>query len=132
MTLTRRLWPLALILGGAALFYALGAAFLSHAAHAAVVVASAGAPPPPEPLGWVEYLGIGLAALAGLETVIKVLLSGFTWLAPRTKTTADDTIRDDLKLAHDKIDALTELVRGVVPRSTAAGVIAIPPKDGAP
>lgn len=34
MILTRRFLPLALILLGAALFYALGAAFLSHAAHA--------------------------------------------------------------------------------------------------
>lgn len=78
---------------------------------------AAAAPAPPEPLGWMEYLGIGLAALGGIKVIVDVLLAGFTWLAPRTKTTADDTIRDDLKLAHDKIDALTALVQGIVPNA---------------
>ena len=60
-----------------------------------------------------EWIGIGLAALAGLKAIVDAGLAFFRYLAPKTKTTVDDTIRDDLQLAHDKLDGLTALVQGI-------------------
>ena len=64
-------------------------------------------------LGWPEWLGIGLAALAGVKALVDGALGFFRYLAPKTKTTVDDAIRDDLQLAHDKLDDLTALVQGI-------------------
>ena len=122
MTLARKelLGFCALTAAGAVVVYWLLATFGPHVAHAAVVASTVPGPATAEPLGWVEYLGIGLAALAGVRVIVDTLLAGFTWLAPRTKTTADDTIRDDLKLAHDKLDTLAALVGDLVPSKSAA------------
>lgn len=64
-------------------------------------------------LGWPEWFGIGLAALAGVKAMVDAGLAFFRYLAPKTTTTVDDTIRDDLQLAHDKLDALSQLVQGI-------------------
>jgi hypothetical protein len=64
-------------------------------------------------LSWPEWVGIGLAALAGVKALVDALLAFFRYLAPKTKSTVDDTIRDDLQLAHDKLDGLTALVQGI-------------------
>lgn len=122
-------------------------AFLSIAAISALLVylllmllgahiaaADTGAPPPPElQLGWLEYVGLGLAAAGGLLKVLDVAIAGLKWLAPRTKTTLDDKARDDLQIVRDDIAALASLVGGIAPnakQTTAAGVISIPTKTG--
>lgn len=60
-----------------------------------------------------EWIGIGLAAVAGVRAMVDGALAFFRYLAPKTTNTLDDTIRDDLQLAHDKLDTLTTLVQGV-------------------
>lgn len=84
---------------------------IAHAASdpgAAVVAATSS-------LGWPEWFGIGLAAIAGIKAVVDGALAFFRYLAPKTATTVDDSIRDDLQLAHDKLDALTGLVQSIKP-----------------
>lgn len=72
-------------------------------------------------LGWPEWLGIGLAALAGVKALVDALLAFFRYLAPKTRSTVDDTVRDDLQLAHDKLDALSALVQGIAKTTKPGG-----------
>lgn len=96
-------------LGGIALFTIPWLIGIAHAAaDPAAAVAAAGAG-----LSWPEWVGIGLAGLAGVKAIVDALLAFFRFLAPKTATTVDDTIRDDLQLAHDKLDALSQLVQGI-------------------
>ncbi|HEU4727699.1 MAG TPA: hypothetical protein VFT22_07415 [Kofleriaceae bacterium] len=71
-------------------------------------------------LGWPEWIGIGLAALAGIRTIVDAGLAFFRYLAPKTRSKVDDTIRDDLQLAHDKLDALSSLVQGIAGQQSSA------------
>lgn len=108
---------LAILVAGGMLLYSC----IAHAAAAPDPATTA------SPLGWPEYLGIGLAALAGIKTIVDVLLDGLRWLAPRTKTTIDDTALRDLRLVHDKLDALTQLVADIVPPKMTIAVV--PPRN---
>lgn len=115
MILSRLHLKLAGVLAGAVLFYLLGAMVLARAAHA-----DAGAPPAAD-LSWQIYLGIAIAAAGGALKIIDVLLAGFKWLAPRTETTLDDSVRDGLQTAHDKLDEVLAAVRPAA--RTAVGTI---------
>ena len=96
---------------------------IAHADPSVVTVA------PVTPWGPAEWFGLGLAALGGLKVIVDAALAFFRFLAPQTKTTVDDDIRDDLQLAHDKLDALSALVRGMPkPVSTQIPVVASAPK----
>ncbi len=82
---------------------------IAHAAtdpSAAIVAAT-------NSLGWPVWFGIIAAAIACIKATVDALLAFFRYLAPQTKTTVDDRIRDDLQLAHDKLDGLTQLVQGI-------------------
>lgn len=72
-------------------------------------------PPVPDPMGWLLYVGVTLAAIGGLVKILEVLQVGLTWLAPRTKWTGDDTLRDDVKLLHDKLDHFVTVVETILP-----------------
>lgn len=95
--------------GGALISVAHAAGIVDPAPVAATVV------PSTPGLDWTAYLGLALTFAGGLLTVINVLLGGLRWLAPRTKTTIDDTARDDLQLVHDKLDAGLKLLTALVP-----------------
>lgn len=97
---THRLFPLLLLL----------LTLLPLTAHAQAAGTS-----PPDPLSWLTYAGIAIAAVGGLVKVLEVLLAGLTWLAPRTKTTVDDTIRDDVRVLRDDVKAVLSVVGGLVP-----------------
>jgi len=64
---------------------------------------------------WQAWLAIGLAAIGGLETVLRVARAGLTWLAPRTKMTADDRARDFVGKLDDDALALLRALLGMVP-----------------
>lgn len=108
------------------------AGIASAASDPALAITTAGAS-----LSVPELIGIGLAALAGLKALVDAALAFFRYLAPKTQTTVDDTIRDDLQLAHDKLDALSELVQSiskpvVVQNITAAAPAAVASPGPAP
>lgn len=91
-----------------------------------IAVPAFAADPAPSPGGLTaeQYLLVALAALAGIRTIIDVLLAGLKWLAPRTATTVDDTARDDLQLVHDKLDSLARVVQGIAQQTV--------PKEASP
>lgn len=55
-------------------------------------------------------IAIGLAALAGVETLLRGASMILHAVAPRTKTTVDDRLAERVDLVHDKLDALLALV----------------------
>lgn len=99
--------------------------------HAIAHAQAAAAPSTPTPdapgLSVAQWIAVGLGALAGVKAIVDVLLGGFRWLAPRTSTSVDDSIRDDLQLAHDKLDSLTALVQGMGIRPAAPAAAPAPP-----
>lgn len=116
-----RIWrPLAL-LAGIALALILGGAALAHAS-----VAATDSTPAPDPLGWLAYAKIALAAGLGAATVLGIIQAGLTWLAPRTKTTVDDTLRDDVRFLHDKLDAALKLLGGLIPAAGVPAALVVP------
>jgi hypothetical protein len=54
-------------------------------------------------------IALGLAALAGVETLLRGLSMILHAVAPRTKTTADDKLAEDVDAIHDKLDMLLKL-----------------------
>lgn len=95
-------------------------------AHAQAVAAPAEGTPGAIAHDWAFWVAAGLAGLAGLRAIVTSALDFFKWLAPKTKTTVDDTIRNDLQLAHDKLDALAATVGQLLPSAkpaTASGTI---------
>lgn len=79
-------------------------------AHADPVAASA----PSEP-GWYVWLGIGLAALAGIETALKGLRMAVHTIAPHTRTTVDDRVDEVLGKVDDAMSEFMLTVRSIVP-----------------
>lgn len=118
MTRTRDpLFPIALIFLVAAGILLL----FGQLAHADPVAPA----PVPVAIDWQIWIALGIAALAGVRAIVDTLLAFFKAEAPLTKTTVDDRIRDDLQLAHDKLDSVLRVVGGLVP---ATGV-PTPPRD---
>lgn len=109
------------LLGSLALLVLGAGAFIAATLIPPMVAHAATTDTAPAVLGlsasWLAYLGLGLAALGGIRTIVDVLLAGLKWLAPRTKTPLDDTARDDLQFAHNKLDLLIDLLRGLMPNS---------------
>lgn len=76
---------------------------LTRIAHAAQAPAAAG---PPPGIDWTFWFAVGAAVLGGLSVVLHVV-------APRTKNTVDDEIRDD-------VDKLLAFMRNQSPQDIAA------------
>lgn len=96
----------------------------AHAALAAGPVAA-------DPLDWMAYAKVALAAGTGVVAILGILLAGLRWLAPRTKTTVDDRLRDEFQLLHDKLDGALKLLGGLIPATGVPTTVA-DPKPAAP
>lgn len=106
-----------------ALSFAIGAAvmllFLSPA-HADPIISVT---PTGIELSWQGWLMTGIVVAGSALKILDVVLAALKIVAPRTKTTLDDRMRDGVQVvdtfAHDKLDAILKVVGGLVP---AAGV----------
>jgi hypothetical protein len=82
-------------------------------------------------LPWEVWVMIALAAIGGVERVLRAARAALGIIAPRTKTTADDSIRDVVARMDDFVievrDAISGLVSGSAPRPTT--VAAAPEVD---
>lgn len=120
------------VLGPAAVFaavlvlFVLGLHAIAHAADPTPQPAT----PPSTVLSWQVWVGVGLGALAGIRVIVDALLTFFKVEAPLTKSTIDDAIRDDLQLAHDKLDKLATSVNGLVDATKPPGGIRMIPGSG--
>lgn len=71
-------------------------------------------------------IALGLAALAGVETLLRGASMILHAIAPRTKTTFDDKLAEDVDEIHDKLDMLLKLAPrppGAVPIVTGGAAI---------
>lgn len=85
----------------------------------AIARADGQAPPAPTGLDWQVYVGIALAALAGVDALIRALSAIVRSFASHTATTIDDRIADGLDNAHTKLDELLGVVGRIVPAAQA-------------
>jgi len=83
---------------------------LAHAAPEANQVASIAS-------SWEVWIVAGLAALAGLETLLKGLAMIVRAISRLTKTTVDDDVADGLEAAHAKIGEAFGILNGLRLRS---------------
>lgn len=103
----------------------------THLVHAAPAVAAATAPPSLlDAIPWQAWIVAGLAALAGLETLLKGLSMILHAIAPRTKTPIDDKLAASVDELHDKVDLartdLAEIAGALVPAAKPAPAAPIP------
>jgi hypothetical protein len=71
-------------------------------------------------LPWAGWILVGLAALAGLETAVRGLRAVFGVVAPRTKNTVDDSIRDGLGKVDDTLLDVLHVLRRLAPAAPPA------------
>lgn len=100
---------------------------LAHAAGLATANPTSSSPPT---LDWQTWVMLGLAALGGVRVIVDALLAFFKAEAPLTKTTIDDSIRDGLQLAHDKLDRLAGRVDRLIDATKPTGGVRVVPGSG--
>lgn len=120
-----RLVPAAMVALGAAVLWALGAAFLAHVARADGI-------PPPLPAAspgfdWEVWLALALGAVGGLKVVLEGIAMVLRPIAPLTKTTIDDRVLAVDEAMHDKLDELLRLFGGLLPAKATPAPPAIAP-----
>lgn len=100
-------------------------------AHADPVIAPAVADPAPG-YPWQTWLTLVLVAVCGIETLLRAARAGLTWLAPRTKSQTDDTLRDFVAGLDDDALAVLRVLVGVVPANPTQPATVVNVTPGGP
>jgi hypothetical protein len=69
---------------------------------------------------FLSVLTLAAVVIGGLGAILGGLAVVLHAVAPRTKTTVDDRLAADVDAAHDKLDELLGLLRGIVPGTTTS------------
>lgn len=106
--------PLAMIFVVAAAVFLL---FALIARYAAADSAPAPAPPPVVAVAfdWKLYLGIAIAAVAGVRTLLADIAAVLRIVAPRTKTPIDDRVLALDEAAREKLDEFIGIAKTLQP-----------------
>lgn len=75
-------------------------------------------------LNFLAFAAVLIGGLGGILGGVSIVLHA---IAPRTKTTVDDQLAAGVDAAHAKLDQVLDLLRGVVPASSAPSTPIAPP-----